>query len=390
MKILHRYILAQLIPVFLLALVALTSIFVVLGLVEHATQQGLSLVRILYVVPFVIPSSLPYTIPATLLLSVTIVYGRLAADNEITATKAAGINVLTLLAPAVVLGITLSFVTLFLHDRIIPTANFRMREMLTRNVEDMVYAVLRRDHVFKAMSYEIHAQRVDGKKLYATTFKRRSPEGKYDLIVFAREAALEFDLEKQLVRVHMFNAQGTNEDVDFEVEKEVIEIGLPNVGEIPPGIRDMTIADIEERKAELRRLHENDCARWAFKSLGSISSGQLDEAPWGSLVGLSMRGRDAQRDIWRLSVEPHMRSAIAFGCLAFVLLGFPIAILFKRGDYLSAFISCFLPIIGIYYPLMMFGFHLSKEGMTPPYVVWGANLMLGGLALLAFRPVMRH
>ena len=334
MKILHRYILAQLIPVFLLALIAFTCISVVLGLVQHATQQGLSLVNVLCIVPFVIPASLPYTIPATLLLSVTIVYGRLAADNEITATKAAGINVLHLLVPAVGLGIVLSLLTLFLHDRIIPLANLRMRNLLVNNVEDMVYAVLRKDHVLKAsgLAYEIHVQRVEGKKLYATTFKRRTPDGTYDTTVFAQEAALEFDLERRLVKVHMFNAQGIANDVYFEVEKEVIEVGLPSVGEITPGIRDMTIRDIENRKAELRRLHETDCARWAFKSLGSISNGQFDHVPWASLVGLSMRGRDAQRDIWRLSVEPHIRGAVAFGCLAFVLLGCPVAILFERGE----------------------------------------------------------
>jgi lipopolysaccharide export system permease LptF/LptG-like protein len=240
------------------------------------------------------------------------------------------------------------------------------------------------------MGFEIHVQRVEGKRLYKTTFKRRSPEGKYDLIVFAQEAALEFDLEKRVVKVHMFHAEGTDGDMDFKVEREMVEIELPNMGEIPPGIRDMTIRDIENRKIEVRRLHENDCARWAFKSLGSISSGHIDQVQWGSLKGLELRGNDAQREIWRLGVEPHMRGAVAFGCLAFVLLGCPVAILFQRGDYLSAFITCFLPIIGIYYPLMMFGFHLSKEGMMTPYVVWGANGMLGVLAFFAFRPVLRH
>lgn len=394
MKILHRYILSQLIPVFLLALTAFTSIFVLLGLVQQATQQGLNLVQILCMVPFVIPASLPYTIPATLLLSVTIVYGRLAADNEITAMKAAGINVLYLLVPAVVLGICLSTINLFLHDRVIPIANLRMRSLLVNNVEDVVYAVLRRDHVLKVSGspFEIHAQRVEGKKLLNTTFKRRTSEGTYDLIVFAQEAALEFDLQNRSVRVHMFKAEVTDgDDLRIEVGKDkTFEMGLPNVGDITPGIRDMTIRDIENRKAELRRLHENDCARWAFKSLEPISSGHFDHVPWAGLDGLSKRGHDLQRDLWRLGLEPHMRGAIAFGCLAFVLLGCPVAILFQRGDYLSAFISCFLPIILLYYPLLMFGFNLSKEGITPPIVLWGANLMVVVLAILAFRPVMRH
>ena len=42
--------------------------------------------------------------------------------------------------------------------------------------------------------------------------------------------------------------------------------------------------------------------------------------------------------------------------------GRPVGILFARRDFLSAFMTCFLPIIVIYYPLMLFGTNLSKEG----------------------------
>ncbi len=394
MRILHRYVLTELIRVFLLGLTAFTAIFVVVGLIQEATQQGLNPLQILSLVPFVIPASLPYTIPATLLLAVTMVYGRLAADNEITATKAAGISVIYLLVPALVLGIGLSVLTLLMHDRIIPVANLRMRTVLVNNVEDMVYAVLKKDHVLKANGspFEIHCERVEGKKLFNTTFKRRTPEGTYDMIAFAQEAALEFDLKNRSVRVHMFKAEvtdGQRTRIEIGQDKE-FEIGLPSLNSVSPGIRDMTNREIEERKVEVVRLHERECGLWAFGSLSPIAGGRMAQVQWGSLVGLASRGRDAQRELWRLDLEPHMRRAISFGCLAFVLLGFPVAILFQRGDYLSAFISCFLPIIVVYYPVVMFGFNLSKEGITHPIVLWGGNLVLVLLAGLVYRPVLRH
>ena len=49
----------------------------------------------------------PYTIPVSLLFSVTVVYGRLAGDNEIIAVKTAGLSVMTVLWP------TLLFAALF-------------------------------------------------------------------------------------------------------------------------------------------------------------------------------------------------------------------------------------------------------------------------------------
>ncbi len=51
-----------------------------------------------------------------------------------------------------------------------------------------------------------------------------------------------------------------------------------------------------------------------------------------------------------LVTELHMRPALALGCLCFVLVGCPVGIWFSRSDYLSAFITCFLPIVVIYYP----------------------------------------
>ena len=75
----------------------------------------------------------------------------------------------------------------------------------------------------------------------------------------------------------------------------------------------------------------------------------------------------------------------------FVLLGAPVGILFARRDYLSAFISCFLPIIIIYCPLTLAGVNLGKEGLLDPMIgLWMGNCVLGILAALVLPPVIRH
>ena len=63
-----------------------------------------------------------------------------------------------------------------------------------------------------------------------------------------------------------------------------------------------------------------------------------------------------------------MRIALAGGSFFFVLLGAPVGILFARRDFLSAFITCFVPIILIYYPLMLLGMNLGKEGLLEPWL----------------------
>ena len=50
----------------------------------------------MHIIPYIIPSTLPFTVPVSLLFSVTVVYGRLAGDNEIIAVKSSGQSMIVL------------------------------------------------------------------------------------------------------------------------------------------------------------------------------------------------------------------------------------------------------------------------------------------------------
>src|SRR6266516_2611839 len=104
-SILNRMIFGELVRVFVLALVALTGLFLLGGLVSEATHRGLAPSQILMVIPLLVPSTLPFTIPATTLFATCVVYGRLAGDNEVLAVKAAGVHLGRIIAPSVILGL---------------------------------------------------------------------------------------------------------------------------------------------------------------------------------------------------------------------------------------------------------------------------------------------
>src|SRR3954464_16047528 len=113
-------ILWELCKVFVMALIAITGILLLAGLIAEASQQGLGPAQILAAIPLLIPSTLPYTIPATTLFAACVVYGRMAADNEVLAIKASGVNVLHVVKPGLILGLVMSVSTLALYYRIIP------------------------------------------------------------------------------------------------------------------------------------------------------------------------------------------------------------------------------------------------------------------------------
>ncbi len=84
------------------------------------------------------------------------------------------------------------------------------------------------------------------------------------------------------------------------------------------------------------------------------------------------------------------RWANGFSCLCFLLVGAPLAICFRNADFLASFFACFLPILIVYYPLLMFALSQCKNGSLPSYSVWAGNLILAAIGLLFMRRVYRR
>jgi lipopolysaccharide export system permease protein len=109
------------------------------------------------------------------------------------------------------------------------------------------------------------------------------------------------------------------------------------------------------------------------------------------LHNLKVKQKGARAQIQYVDVEMLMRPALSLGCLCFILVGCPIGIWFSRGDYLSAFITCFLPIVLVYYPLMLCGTNLAKEARFNEIVlVFGADVVVGLTGTYLFRKLLQN
>src|SRR6185369_4623266 len=117
---LQRMIFWELLRVFALALVGLTGLFLLGGVVQEASQRGLTPAQIVTVIPLLIPTTLSYTVPATILFATCMVFGRLAHDNEITALRSARVHLGRLMAPAVIFAIVISTILAMLQYDVLP------------------------------------------------------------------------------------------------------------------------------------------------------------------------------------------------------------------------------------------------------------------------------
>src|SRR3990172_1706696 len=116
MRILTRYVVFDLLQVFLLILTGLTLV-IFIGLVgKEAVDKGLGLGPLLRMTPYLLPQAMQFAVPGTMLLATTYVYGRMSSYNEIVAIKSLGISPMAVIWPTLILATLVSFVAVVLND----------------------------------------------------------------------------------------------------------------------------------------------------------------------------------------------------------------------------------------------------------------------------------
>jgi len=177
MKIISRYVLIELLQVFLVSLSALTLFMLVVGLVKEAQQQGLGLLQIARLVPFVLPEAMRFAVPGTMLFAVASVFGRMSATNEITALKAAGITPMAAIWPAIALAVVVSFISVWLNDVAVSWGRDGVRRVIVNSVEEIIYGRLRQQRSYSTPQVSINVKGVEGRRLIRPTlsFSRVAP-----------------------------------------------------------------------------------------------------------------------------------------------------------------------------------------------------------------------
>lgn len=393
MRLLERYVFFQLVKVFMVMIIVTTCLLVFVGAFREMREKGLSAAQAVMVLPYVIPSILPFTIPATLLLTVCVVYGRMAGDREIIAAKAAGVNVTALLWPSLFLGAVLSVISLLLLDQIIPWSCANIERIAALATEEIFLDLLRTQNQIhiKDRGITITVMAVKDRTLIAPIFRFAPKGGDNAVTIQAREASLDFDLKHQQVILRMSRGYI---DVPGKIrnyfEQEEKAFPLPNQSRRlkPQRIRireidrEMVTATTQLAEFRDRRLMETafvlSNADFTRLTESSFQSNQLEE-----LV--------AAENHRHLRAEYHNRFSMACSCFFFVMVGSPFAILMAKKEFLTSFLFCFLPILAIYYPVSVMTMNLSKSGQfDPTWTVWSANAVLSLVAAGLIRKVLQN
>ena len=402
LSILQRYVIFEVVRAFSLALLTMTAIFVLFMVAAQARDIGLSPQDVVELVPYVVPGTLPYTIPVSLLFAVTVVYGRLAGDNEIIAIKTAGVSVMRVLWPTYYLAIALSLTLLFFSGTWIPRCTHLAKLVLFKDMEDTFYKWLKKDHEFNnpGWPFLIKVRDVQDKVMIDPTFKHRvsGTNDEFDMVIQAKKAVLHIDLAAKLVRVYFDDAevQHYRNDADVAlIHDRMLEIPIPADSRfnVETKIQEKTNRELMAEMRQQQWIIATERLRQAIGGGFHFGTGRVERLNWWDVRDAFLDHGYNLRQYHERETEWWLRLSMACGSLMFVILGAPVGIRFARRDFLSAFITCFVPIITVYYPLMLVGTNMSKEHMSlvaPYYALWIGNVLLAVLAGLVLPPVIRH
>lgn len=144
MTTLHGYILRELLKTFLLTLTALTALFSMGGgLFNLLKYEGVTAADVVRVMPLLIPVALTLTMPLAALFAATMTYGRMAADNEFLACRAAGINLHRLFLAVAILGVFVTLFTAVFASYVAPGLMRALDRFARTNLRDLAAGQLR-------------------------------------------------------------------------------------------------------------------------------------------------------------------------------------------------------------------------------------------------------
>jgi|GEM_PF-585436 len=359
MKIIVRYTLREILAPFFLALLAFSSLLLVdkvFDLTKHFVEKGVNPWYMVEMLLYFSPATLVLTVPMAFLVGIVTAFGRLAADNEITAMKTAGVGMHKLIVPVVITSLVLSIFMVFFMDFTLPRGNKAYSRLSVDIQRKHPALVLEPDTVMEEMSRE-------GKRWY---FESMDPEtGRMKSIrIWERAAGIPKLITAEEGELHSFEEwtslrlyNGTIYQADREDPLKGYAVGSFTEDEV---ILDISGSLDRERKTSSRPRN---------MSMKEVKEGlkRLNEELKSPNTSQETKEYIQKYLIPEHRVELHKKISIPFACLAFGLVGVPIGLMVRRGGRMVG-LGVGVGLITLYYVVLTGGEKAAKLGLYMGFI----------------------
>ena len=372
MRLLDRYIGRQLLVAATFAVTTL-SVVLVLGnifkrLLDLLVNQNAPASLILSFMAYVLPFSLTFTIPWGFLTAVLLVFGRLSAENELTAMRATGVSISRACLPVWLLAGILTLVCLWINLDVAPRAQQEMKNALFKIATNNPLAMFGNDKVIDYFpSRKIYVEKSNGNELTNLYVYELDKGGTLKNMTFARHGTLGL----QTVPVKQPDGETTDEtqiilklmDARYEQRDEAHPTDLSRIA-LGITLNEGSIA------ISLKDLYEKQRSQKGLSAL-----------PIGELLEMGRPGT---------AVELNKRIASAFATIAFALLAVPLAVMAQRKETAVGFAISLA--IGMVYYLFLFAANLARNrpDLHPEWIVWIPSVLFLLVGAYRFRVLARR
>jgi LPS export ABC transporter permease LptG/LPS export ABC transporter permease LptF len=366
---LDRYVIREILPPFVLALVIFTFLLVlppIMDYLENLLAKGVSWGTAARIIWTLVPQALGLTIPMALLVGILIGLGRMSGDREAVALLACGVSPYRLLRPILVLAAAATAATFYVMIEAIPDANQTFREITFQAISKRVETEVRPRVFFEDFPGWVLYARDEpeaGAAGWKELFVADNTNPQAPRVYFTRRGRLVLDHDRRTVDLVLTDgtSYATSKDGQIDVFRfQDLMLGL-NPDTVFPQISVQRGAQ-EKRIAELR-------VDAASKVRGNLS-------PHPEIILIQQK------------------FSIPVACLVFAVIGLALGLSVARDGKLAGFVVG-IAVIFAYYILMFLsesytkGYYIS-ERVTPDGLYlnahlsrWWPNIILGAFGVAA-------
>ncbi len=313
----------------------------------------------------VLPFSLIFTIPWGLLTSILLIYGRLSADNELTALRMAGLSMPRICAPVFIVGFLATGTTFWLNADLAPKSQARIAQVFFRLATENPGAMFVNDEVINTLpGYLIYTKERtlmdDGSGRYHLKdlqFIKLSNRSRPDVFIRASEGIIGFD-------------EGNNDDLFMELEEAHIE--KAESIEASDFLKHHFIksgqATLQLSLADLRERHRK--MRPSFMTLPELRG------------EIAAEQDPARRSAFR--TELNKRLSLSMACITFCLIGVPLGVTAQRRETSIGFTLSLIIAISYFVFIIVADSFSNNPSAFPHLLMWLPNLVFMSLGAYLF------
>jgi lipopolysaccharide export LptBFGC system permease protein LptF len=357
MKTLNIYVAREFLCTAALSVIILTFGLTGVRLIKiiEALSKGVPFMDAFNLIWYAMPFILSLAIPSSILVATMLVFGKMSANNEITAMRACGISVLEIISPIILLSFLAACLCLYLQLDIGPKYMGIARSTLKEVGANNPLAILEPGMPIEYENINIFIDDKDDKNKL---------KGIQVYVIKKDKSGLEQD-------VHALSGE-----VKVEENAEVMTIILFDA-----------IVKTRENDGSTRRTSAKRM-EFSIDFGNKFNQAKVGEKPryltLKELFSRMLLYRKRMMDTTQLEVELNQRIALGLSSLAFLLLGLPLAIRTSRRE---TSVGLFLSVIlaGVYFiSIMIFHAFDSRPEIYPQYLLWIPNILyqVGGIFFL--------